>query len=122
MRRLWKVLFSWISARGASIVAISSVAIALASLYLTIQAQKEDRTYKELMIRPSISISVHPHDFSVGFRNDGLGPARFEEIIYHLGGECLTMFEADGVSLSRDDYIKVRKGLEEPVPEICTGR
>jgi hypothetical protein len=100
----------WIAEHGATIIAISSLGIALASIYLTIQAQKDDRTYRELMIRPSIAIRAYSHDFSVSFANDGLGPAEIEDIAYRFDDECIGLLDADG-KYNRTAIEKARNGI-----------
>ena len=99
-----------VARHGSSIVAVSSLAIATAALYLTVQAQKEDRYYKELLIKPFLSIVAHTTDFSVGIVNDGLGPAYVEDITYHFGEECLSLLEANGRA-SRTNYYKVNEAI-----------
>jgi hypothetical protein len=93
-----------------SILAISSLLIAGMSLYLTIQAQDDDRTYKELLIRPSLALRAHTVDWSIAIANDGLGPAQIKDIIYQIGGDCISMIDPDG-ELSRTNYYKVENAL-----------
>ena len=101
---------AFVARNGNSIVAVSSVLIACLSLYFTIQAQNDDRAYKELLIKPTLSRQAHSVDFSVAIANVGLGPARIKDIIYQFGGECISMVDANG-ELSQTSYDKVIGGL-----------
>jgi hypothetical protein len=109
MRRFLRRILSWVANHSSPLLAISSLAIAVAALNLTISAQKEDRDYKELMIRPWIELEAHTTDFSVGFANNGLGPARIEDIIYHFGGECLSLLDEQG-GISQVNFYKADEG------------
>jgi hypothetical protein len=77
--------------------------IAISSLY-------DDRTYKELLIKPSLALRAHTVDFSIAIANDGLGPAQIKDIIYQFGGECISMLDPDG-GISRTNYYKVQNAL-----------
>lgn len=101
---------AFVARNGNSIIAVSSVLIACLSLYFTIQAQNDDRAYKELLIKPSLSRQAHSVDFSVVIANVGLGPAQIKDILYQFGGECISMVDANG-ELSRASYDKVIDGL-----------
>src|ERR1035437_3828065 len=99
-----------VTRNASSILAISSLLIAGMSLYLTIQAQDDDRTYKELLIKPSLALRAHTVDWSVAIANDGLGPAQIKDIIYQFGGDCISMIDPDG-GISRTNYYKVENAL-----------
>jgi hypothetical protein len=104
--------FGFISKNGSSILAVSSVCIAIFSLYLTIQAQNDDRAYRELLIKPALATMSHTVDFSFAIQNNGLGPAQIKDIVYQFGGECISMLEADGIHLSQDNYYKVKEAIK----------
>jgi hypothetical protein len=55
-------------------------------------AQKVDRDYKELSIRPRLQWSTHSTDLSVNLDNVGLGPALIKGFSMRVGGKC-TRFE-----------------------------
>src|SRR5260370_34040151 len=105
-----KQFVEFVATNGNYILAFSSVLIACLSLYLTIQAQDDDRTYKELLIKPSLALRGHTADWSVAIANDGLGPAQIKNIIYQPGGECISMLDPDG-GVSRTNYYKMQNAL-----------
>jgi len=73
---------------GNFFVAISSAAIALMSLWLTIDAGLTDREYKELSIRPAVEHKINLSSFSWQIENAGLGPARIKRIITETSLGC----------------------------------
>lgn len=105
-----KQFSQFVAQNVSSILAISSLLIAGMSLYLTIQAQDDDRTYKELLIKPSLALRAHTADWSVAIANDGLGPAEIKDIIYQFGDECISILDAEG-KISRTNYYKVQNAL-----------
>jgi hypothetical protein len=91
----------FISKHAATLIAIASLAIATFSLQLTIQSQKEDRAYKELMIRPDLQIGVSTDDFSIWFENHGLGPAKVKDVAYRIGNDCISLMDSHDVSVTK---------------------
>jgi hypothetical protein len=84
-----------------SILSIISLCIASLSLYLSVTTQIDDRSYKELMLRPNVQLSVGERgDFSVDLINRGLGPALVMKSIYYLNGECLSFSDASNISVT----------------------
>jgi hypothetical protein len=112
VRAAIKPILKFFEARSASILAVSSVVIAGCSLYLTITAQREDRAYKELLIKPSIAIQTHATDFSVEFANEGLGPAEIKAVAYQFGGKCLSLLDDDG-TVSKTQYDEASAGIRQ---------
>jgi hypothetical protein len=72
-------------------IPLTSLFIAACSLYLTIHSQSEDRAHKEMMIRPALTYEISTTDLTVGFRNDGLGPAVIVDFAYKDHDECLSV-------------------------------
>lgn len=81
-------LNSVLRTHGPSIVALASLVIAVPSLWFTVEAQREERAYKELMIRPYVGKKVDTGDFSVGLYNLGLGPGIIVGIAVKMGEQC----------------------------------
>jgi hypothetical protein len=105
-----KRIRTFVEKNVSAVIAISSLLIAGLSLYLTIQAQNDDRAYKELLIKPALALRAHTADWSVAIGNDGLGPAQGKDIIYQFGDECISMLDPDG-AISRTNYYKVQNAL-----------
>jgi hypothetical protein len=106
---------AFISANASSIIAISSLMIAGFSLYLTIHAQSQDRAYKELMIKPALAIGADNVDFSLTFRNVGVGPAEIKSVVYYFNGHCLSMIQPDGRHVNRENYAEVSQAIKARV-------
>jgi hypothetical protein len=89
--------FVWISQNAALLTAISSMLIAAASLYYTIDAQRTDREYKEVAIQPRLWLGGDWEDLSLTFMNTGLGPAIIDSIVLKVGDKCKSTddFEPD---------------------------
>ena len=80
--------FVWIGRNAAIFTAISSILIAAASLYYTIDAQRTDREYKEVAIQPRLWLGGEPENFGLTLKNTGLGPAIVGTIVIRVGGQC----------------------------------
>jgi hypothetical protein len=83
-----KRFFGWVGTNSATIIALSSVFIALLSLYFTIKAQERDALYKELSIKPIIIVAANVSDFSFGYRNSGYGYGVASRIAFAFEGKC----------------------------------
>ena len=106
---------AFVSANVGSIIAISSLLIAVFSLYLTIQAQREDRAYKELMIKPALELGADTIDFTLSLKNGGLGPAEIRDVVYYFNDHCLSMLQADGMHINRENYAEVNQSIQTRV-------
>jgi hypothetical protein len=100
-----------ISANTATVIALCSLAIALCSLCATLLSQMADREYRELMIRPFFSFSVNTKDLSVGFRNNGLGPAVIVDTAYRDGDECLSVGDANSHKINTENVKRVASDI-----------
>lgn len=87
-RYLIQDLRRFIGGNGSSIIALSSMLIALVSLVVAIQSQGRDREYKELAIRPHVAVGAHVSDFSFGYTNAGYGHAFIDRISFGYDGKC----------------------------------
>jgi hypothetical protein len=92
---------------------LTSLLIAACSLYLTIHSQYEDRAYKEMMIRPSLQLSVIPKDLSVGVRNEGLGPAVIVDLAYKDGDECLSVADIDNHKVNSENMYRIGLDIQD---------
>jgi hypothetical protein len=112
----------FIGKHGATLIAIASLAIATFSLHLTIQSQKEDRAYKELMIRPDLSIGVSTDDFSIWIENYGLGPAKVKDVAYRIGNDCVSLMDTHDVSVAniKSVFSDVRVRILKDVLDAAT--
>lgn len=86
-RALW-----FVAANAAVIIALSSLFVAGLSLYFAIEAQRIDLAYKELSIRPILSIEANVSDFDIQLRNAGYGHAVISRVVFGLDGRC---FDSD---------------------------
>jgi hypothetical protein len=87
LKRLKRIL-GWVGTNSATIIALSSVFIALLSLYFTIQAQERNALYKELSIKPIIIAAANVSDFSFGYRNSGYGYGVASRVAFAFDGKC----------------------------------
>jgi hypothetical protein len=94
-------------------LALTSLFIAALSLYLTVHTQNEDRDYKEMMIRPALTYEVHPFDLTVGYRNDGLGPAVIVDFVYKDGDECLSVADIYNSKLISGNIYRVGLDIQD---------
>jgi hypothetical protein len=87
----WKPLeyVGFLLKHGNFFVSISAAAIALMSPWLTIDAGKIDREYREILIRPNVAKSVSGTDYTIRVKNGGLGPAVIKQIATKFGDECI---------------------------------
>lgn len=88
---IWKSVFGFLRTNAlplaSAFIATMSLFVALMSLRATITAQREDREHKELLIRPALNIEAEVRDFSIIYRNYGLGPALITETLF-FDGRC----------------------------------
>jgi hypothetical protein len=112
----------FISKYAATPIAIASLAIATFSLHLSIQSQKEDRAYKELMIRPDLQIGVSTDDFSILIANYGLGPAKVKDVAYRIGNDCVSLMDTHDVSVAniKSVFSDVRVRILKDVLDAAT--
>lgn len=88
MKSFIQSFLRFLGANAATVVALSSMLIALASLAVTIDTQREDRRYKELSIRPHVGVGAHVSDFNFAYTNAGYGHAFLARIKFGYGGKC----------------------------------
>ena len=101
---------------GALITSVTSVAIAMMALFLTIYNARLDRQYKELSIRPYLHLDVETSDFHVGVMNTGLGPAEIISVATKFEPDKCTIFYRRE-KLPSDDVTKAaEKTLEVLAP------
>jgi hypothetical protein len=103
----------FVSAHVGSIIAISSLLIARFSLYLTIDAQRSDRLYKELLIKPSLALGADSTSFSFFLQNDGLGPADIKSIVYYFNNHCLYLVQSDRIRVNRENANEVSVAIKD---------
>jgi hypothetical protein len=76
-------------------ISVSSLFVACLSLWFSIDAQRSDREYKEISIRPSLILDAAEENYSVKVKNNGLGPAVIKRIGYKFTGDCVEFDEAN---------------------------
>ena len=107
MRKFFHKLLSVLKLDGALIVAV-------AALWYTIDAQKTDREYKELLIRPRLYVHSQTEDFSIKIGNSGVGPAAVSRLVISGLHECF-----DSRSMTKDEWDKagaiIRKSFDDRV-------
>lgn len=106
MAGLVRFIVEPVSKHSALIVAISSLFVAGLSLYFTIEAQRGERSYKELLLKPNLQLEAETSDYSIKLVNSGLGPAEIKDAFYYLGGECITLIGADR-QLNQKNYFTI---------------
>jgi|tagenome__1003787_1003787.scaffolds.fasta_scaffold20269884_2 hypothetical protein len=87
MRRV-KGILDWFGTNSATVIALSSLFVALLSLYFTIEAQNRDALYKELSIKPIVIVAANVSDFSFGYRNSGYGYGVARRVAFAFDGKC----------------------------------
>lgn len=92
-------------------LSLTSLAIALMGLYLTITAQSDERAHKELLLRPDLSLEVQVRDYSVVIANRGLGPALITEMLYYLEGQCGAVDRRNLEGFVKIDVVSVGRSL-----------
>jgi hypothetical protein len=103
-----RAVLSFISRNSATIIALASVSIACFSLFVTIDSQKRDRDYKELLLRPHLQVDPSTGDYSVRLVNKGLGPALITDTAYFMNGQCVKLIIEDmSKDFSQSTYRKV---------------
>jgi hypothetical protein len=84
-----------------TLISICSLFVACLSLWFSIDAQRSDREYKEISIRPSLSFDVSDEYYSVLIKNSGLGPALIKRVGHKFTNSCVEFNEADPDSWER---------------------
>src|SRR5262249_41201468 len=84
-----------------TIISIGALCVSGLAYWNTIMTQREEREYRELSIRPSLSRGVETLDYSVRIKNGGLGPAWIKRIGGQFDGTC---FVFDGKSGGFADF------------------
>jgi hypothetical protein len=113
-------LFRTIARNAATTTAVASLLLAFASfcvaglsLYFTINAQKDDRQYKELLLKPNLQVEASSHEYSVTLLNNGLGPAEVQDVLYYDGWGCIELLAQDRQSFDSRDYYKIIDALRK---------
>jgi hypothetical protein len=91
VRILQMAVQRFFSKYGSLAVSVLSLAVAVGSLAFTVNAQKVDRDYKELSIRPRLQWSTNGVDLSVNLDNVGLGPAMIKSFGMRVDGKCTAL-------------------------------
>ena len=89
MRNRKVAIWQSLKSNYAAIMAVASLAVAVISLLYSVDAQKTERAYKEIMIRPKLELQVSGRDLSIKIINTGLGPAQIVRVVTKLDGECV---------------------------------
>jgi hypothetical protein len=83
-----KYTFALIGANAQTVIALCSMFIALLSLAVTIESQQRDAEYKELSIKPIISVAANVSEFWFGYHNSGYGVGIVDRVAFALDGKC----------------------------------
>jgi hypothetical protein len=103
-----KRILELLGANVSTVVALSSMFIALTSLVFTINAQRTDLLYKELAIKPILIVAANVSDFSFGYRNSGYGYGIASRVAFASEGKC---YSSDKSS-TKDFYAAYAKFIE----------
>lgn len=93
-------------------VSVCAVLISFISLIYTINSQKNDLLYREILIRPSLNWHVDSEAYTIKLRNDGLGPAAIKGTMWRFGSHCFRSMGEDPATWHKErakfeDYVNV---------------
>lgn len=76
-------------------ISLRALNVSSAAYENTLVTQREEREYRELLIRPGLSRGFEMSDYSVRIKNGGLGPAWIKRIGGHFSDRCFVFDRKD---------------------------